>query len=70
MLNGTPNGQPACSSDGWRYSFDGVTSEGKNILSLPLAAQTAKQTVMMGGRGACTLSPNSEDIRHVYIVTT
>ena len=67
-LNGTPT-LAACATSGWHYTFDGTTAEGKNILSMLLAAQFSKQTITIGGKGTCTLSGSSEDLRHVYITT-
>jgi hypothetical protein len=68
-LNGTPS-LAACSTSEWHYTFDGSTSEGKNLLSIILAAQLSKQTVTVGGKGTCTLASGSEDLRHVYITTS
>ena len=68
-LNGTPTTLAACSTSGWHYTFDGSTTEGKNVLSIILAAQLSKQTITIGGKGVCTLAGGSEDLRHVYITT-
>lgn len=67
-VNGTPPGLP-CASSSWRYTMDGTTTEGRNMLSILLAAQVSRQQITIGGKGACTLSGASEDIRHVYINT-
>ncbi len=67
-INGTPS-LAACSTSGWHYTFDGSTSEGKNMLSIILAAQVSKQMITIGGKGTCTLANGSEDLRHVYITT-
>lgn len=67
-LNGTPS-LAACATPGWHYTFNGTTPEGKNILSILLAAQISKQTITIGGKGVCTLASGTEDIRHAYITT-
>jgi hypothetical protein len=67
-VNGSPT-QPACVAQDWKYSFDGTTDEGKNILSILLAAQMSKQAVTIGGKGTCLLIGGTEDLRHVYITT-
>jgi len=58
-----------CATQAWRYTLNGTTTEGKNMLSILLAAQVARQEVVIGGKGDCFLSSTSEDIRHVYINT-
>ena len=66
------NGAPAsasCVTSGWQYSFNGTNSEGKNFLSILLAAQMSKQTVTIGGQGTCSIAGGSEDMRHIYIST-
>jgi hypothetical protein len=67
-MNGVPS-LAECSKSGWHYTFDGVTSEGKNILSIILAAQLSKTSITIGGKGTCLLAGGSEDLRHVYITT-
>ena len=67
-MNGTPN-VSSCSTSGWHYSFIGTTDEGKNLLSILLAAQLSKQNVTLGGKGTCDVAAASEDLRHVYIST-
>ncbi|WP_277373649.1 hypothetical protein [Pseudomonas sp. AA-38] len=67
-LNGSPN-LAACATSSWHYTFDGSTSEGKNLLSIILAAQVSRQTISIGGKGTCALSNGSEDLRHAYMVT-
>lgn len=67
-LNGTPSNE-TCGTSSWKYTFDGTTPEGKNILSILLAAQVGKQSITLGGTGACVLSSGSEDLRHAYITT-
>ncbi len=59
----------ACATQAWKYSFDATTQEGRNILSILLAAQVSKQNVTIEGKGTCSLSSSSEDLRHVYINT-
>lgn len=66
-LVGTPTGE-TCSSSGWKYTFNGATSEGKNLLAILLAAQVSQRDLALGGRGVCTLVSDSEDLRHAYIV--
>jgi hypothetical protein len=66
-LVGTPTGE-TCSSSGWKYTFNGTTPEGKNLLAILLAAQVAQRDVALGGLGVCTLAGGSEDLRHAYIV--
>jgi hypothetical protein len=67
-LNGSaPNLE--CAKQAWRYTFNGTNAEGKNILSILLAAQVGRAQVIVGGKGVCNLSGSSEDIRHVYINT-
>jgi hypothetical protein len=67
-MNGTVN-LAACVTSGWHYSFVGTTAEGKNMLSIILAAQLSKQLITIGGKGTCTVAGGSEDLRHVYITT-
>jgi hypothetical protein len=67
-LNGGLSLAP-CATTGWHYTFNGATPEGKNILSILLAAQLSKQMITIGGKGVCTLAGGSEDLRHVYITT-
>lgn len=59
----------ACATSNWHYTFDGATVEGQNVLSIILAAQLSKQRLYIGGKGTCTLTGSSEDLRHVYIST-
>ena len=68
-LNGQPSNPLACATQEWKYTFDATTIEGRNILSLLLAAQLSKQEVVIGGKGTCSLSSSSEDLRHVFINT-
>jgi hypothetical protein len=68
-VNGVPSGQPDCATSGWKFSFDGTTVEGRNMLSIMLAAQLSKQKIAIGGKGHCSVSSASEDLRHVYIIT-
>jgi hypothetical protein len=67
-MNGAVSLAP-CATSSWHYTFDGTTAEGKNMLSIILAAQLAKQLITLGGKGTCTLGGGSEDLRHVYITT-
>lgn len=67
-MNGTPS-VAACSTSGWHYTFDATSAEGKNIVSIILAAQLSKQTITIGGKGTCLLANGSEDLQHVYITT-
>tara|TARA_R110001599_G_scaffold249359_1_gene449224 strand:- start:12082 stop:12417 length:336 start_codon:yes stop_codon:yes gene_type:complete len=67
-VNGVPTGQPVCATSSWRFSFDGTTIEGRNMLSIMLAAQVSKQKIAIGGKGYCSVSSASEDVRHVYII--
>jgi hypothetical protein len=67
-MNGAVN-LATCATSGWHYTFDGTTAEGKNMLSIILAAQLSKQLITIGGKGNCALLGSSEDLRHVYITT-
>lgn len=67
-VNGTPTEQP-CGAGGWPYSFIGTNAEGKNLLSILLAAQLSNSHVTIGGQGTCNIIGGSEDLRHVYINT-
>ncbi|KZN38765.1 hypothetical protein N474_21095 [Pseudoalteromonas luteoviolacea CPMOR-2] len=69
MLNGTPNAETCAKDSSWKYTFDGTTPEGKNILSILMAAQMSGKTVGIRGLDKCTLATGSEDLRHVYIET-
>ena len=68
-VNGTPSANPCSAPGGWVYTFNGVELEGKNLLSILLAAQISKSTVTIAGQGSCNLAASSEDLRHVYIHT-
>ena len=68
QLNGAVENETCSSSYPWKYSFVGTTDEGRNMLSILLAAQMAGKTVVMQGTG-CSISPVSENLRHVYIYT-
>ncbi|WP_065792579.1 hypothetical protein [Pseudoalteromonas luteoviolacea] len=69
MLNGTPFSESCAKENSWKYTFNGATPEGKNILSILLAAQMSGKTVGIRGLDKCTLAAGSEDLRHVYIET-
>ena len=56
-----------CGTSGWKYTFDGTTAEGKNILSILLAAQVSQKTIVLRGLGKCTFGSTTEDLRHAYI---
>ena len=68
QVNGTIANQ-TCGTSGWKFTFDGSTNEGKNILSILLASQVAKQSITLGGTGQCNFASTSEDLRHAYITT-
>ena len=68
QLNGVVENETCSASYPWKYSFVGTTDEGRNMLSILLAAQMAGKTVAMQGTG-CSISPVSENLRHVYIYT-
>jgi hypothetical protein len=68
QVNGAISSQ-ICGTSSWRFTFDGSTNEGKNILSILLASQVSKQTITLGGTGQCSFSLTSEDLRHAYITT-
>lgn len=57
-----------CGTSNWKYTLEGATIEGKNMLSILLAAQMSGKEVVMAGTG-CSPGRASEDLRHVYIVT-
>jgi hypothetical protein len=66
-VHGTVTGNP-CNAGDWPYSFDGTSPEGRNILSIALAAQISGQQIIIGGTGGCTYG-RTEDLRHIYIET-
>lgn len=68
QVNGEPAGR-GCSTADWHYAFDGTNAEGKNFLSILLAAQISRQTVVIAGQGTCDLAGGSDDLRHIYITT-
>ena len=65
-VNGEVEGE-SCATSGWDYTFDGATPEGKNLLSMLLAAHVSRQVVGISGTGTCTLSPDSENMQFIYI---
>jgi hypothetical protein len=65
--------QNACGSPikEWSFHFNGTTAQGKNLLAIVLAAQSARQLVMVGGTGVCTFGTGgSEEMRHIFIDTS
>ncbi|WP_194867373.1 hypothetical protein [Pseudoalteromonas sp. PPB1] len=68
QVNGNVSNQ-TCGTQAWKFSFDATTPEGKNMLSILLAAQIGKQQITLGGTGSCSLATASEDLRHAYITT-
>lgn len=69
QVNGAISQELPCASTPWKYTFNGTTAEGRNILSILLAAQVSRSTVSIEGLNQCNLVPQSEDLRHVFIVT-
>lgn len=66
---GSVGGETCSQGSLWKYTFNGATAEGKNLLAIMLAAQVSRQTVEIGVLGTCSLAAGSEDIRHTYIVS-
>ena len=70
-VNGTVSSHPCIANGlGWVYTLDGTNENGKNLLSILLAAQVSRSVVTIGGTGVCNLVGSSEDLRHVYIDTS
>ncbi|NRG05552.1 hypothetical protein HRJ46_19855 [Vibrio coralliilyticus] len=67
-VNGTPSNR-GCSDSTWHYTFNGTTPEGRNFLSILLAAQMSGKTAVLEGTGTCNLAKGSADLRHVFIST-
>lgn len=68
MVNGSVSNE-TCSTDvAWKYNFVGTTPEGKNLLSILLAAQVAGKNVVLGGKN-CPSTNGPENLRHAYIST-
>ncbi|WP_281628853.1 hypothetical protein [Vibrio sp. St2] len=67
-VNGTPSNRGCANSD-WHYTFKGTSAEGKNFLSILLAAQMSGKLVTLAGIGTCNLAEGSADLRHVFIST-
>jgi hypothetical protein len=68
QVNGNVRNE-TCGTSSWKFSFDAANPEGKNILSILLAAQMSKQQITLGGTGSCSFAGGSEDLRHAYITT-
>ena len=58
-----------CVDSSWEYSFISTTDEGKNLLSILLAAQLSSKPVTLAGKGTCLVAGGTEDLRHAYITT-
>ena len=68
QVNGTPANM-GCATSNWHYTFDGTSDEGKNFLSILLAAQMSSTHTVFKGQGTCNLASYSQDLRHVYMHT-
>ena len=55
-----------CNSNSWDFVFNSSTDTGKNTLSVVLAAEMSKRTVVIGGTGLCKLFPSTEDLTYIY----
>lgn len=65
LANGISKLAPNCSPSGNTFAFDSTTNEGKNMLSLSLAALIGARYVSYTGSGTCTILSYSQNLTHI-----
>lgn len=66
-LNGTVQGKPTCSTEGWDFVVDTSTDKGKKVLAVLLAAYAGGTAVTVAGNGGCSLRPESQVCRRTIL---